>query len=141
MIFPHSRCQVNLKKWKQDLQLWQRLLSDGLQRLEEEQQGSPPDPFEALKQGELLADSLARALAPKYVPKTGDVRRAYSFAGNRLLFRELNYLGKARATVQKVLRGDTELLACPHRFTRWAVVMSKLYQQVGRSGHPAPTPM
>ena len=141
-VIPSSpRCQVDLKKWKQHLPLWQRLLCSGLHHMEEEQKASPPDPFEALKQGELLADSLARALAPRYIPKPGDVRRAYSFAGNRLLFRELNYLGKARALVRKILREDAELLTCPHRFTRWTVVMAQLHLLVCRSGHPVPTPL
>ena len=141
VIPSRPRCQVDLKKWKQYLPLWQRLLSSGLQHMEEEQTASPPDPFEALKQGELLADSLARALARKYIPKPGDVRRAYSFAGNRLLFRELNYLGKARAIVRKILRRDAELLTCLHWFTRWTVVMARLHHLVCRSGHPVPTPL
>jgi hypothetical protein len=139
VIPSRPRCQVDLKKWKQHLPLWQRLLCSGLLHMEEEQKASHPDPFENLKQGGLLADSLARALAPRYIPKPGDVRRAYSFAGNRLLFRELNYLGQARAPVRKILRGDAELSTCPHRFTRWTVVTARLHLLVCRSGHPVPT--
>ncbi len=55
-----------------------------------EHQDNPPDPFENLKRGELLADSIAQALAPKHVWKPGDKRRVFGFAGNRLLFRELS---------------------------------------------------
>lgn len=102
-LLTHPRCQVNLTKWKHYVMVWQSLLCNGLQLLAEEQKDSPPDPFEALKQGELLADTLARALAPKYIPKKGDVRRAYSFAGNRQLFRELNYLGKPELLSAKSL--------------------------------------
>ena len=140
--FPiHSRCQVNLTKWKQHVPLWQSLLCNGLQLLAEEQKDSPPDPFEALKQGELLADTLARALAPKYIPKEGDVRRAYSFAGNRQLFRELNYLGKARVLVRKILSNDANLLRCPHRVTRLTIATARLTNLVRKTGHPVPVPL
>jgi hypothetical protein len=71
-----------------------------------EHQENPPDPYEALKRGELLAISVAQALAPKYVKKPGDTRRAFGFAGNRLLFRELNLLRKARSLVSNILAGD-----------------------------------
>ena len=87
--------------------------------MQKEWQVNPPDPFEALKQGELLVDSLAQAIAPKRIRRPGETRRAFGFAGNRLLFRELNILTKARSLVLKILSGDTATLHCPHRMTRW----------------------
>jgi hypothetical protein len=120
--------------------VWQNLLCTGVQRLVEGQKDYPPDPFEALKRGELLADTLARTpgLTPKYIPKPGDVRRDCSFAGNRQLYRELNYLGKARALFRKVLNSDADLLRCPHRATRWSIATAHLSILAGKSGHPVP---
>ena len=40
----------------------------------------------------------------------GKVGRAFGFAGNRTLFRELNYLGKATSLVYEVWSGDVELM-------------------------------
>ncbi len=80
-----------------------------------EHQENAPDPFEALKQGELIADSVAQAQAPAYIRKPGDTRRAFGFAGNRLLFRELNGLNllrKAHPIVHKVFTGDPAILCC-----------------------------
>jgi len=62
---PPARCPIDLKKWKSRLDVWQHLLSSGLQYMESEHAENPPDPFESLKQGELLAMSCAYALAPK----------------------------------------------------------------------------
>jgi len=67
--FPKSRCRVNLKKWREHVSEWNRLVHAGLRVMSIEHQGNPPDPFEALKRGELLADSVAQALAPKYIRK------------------------------------------------------------------------
>ncbi len=64
-----------------------------------ENKDNPLDPYEALKRGELLALSVAQALAPKYVRKPGDTKRAFGFAGDRLLLREFNLLRKARSIV------------------------------------------
>ena len=95
--FPSSRCRVNLQKWRDHLSTWNRLVHEELRAMSEVRHDNPPDPFETLKQGELLASSVAQAIAPKYIRKPGEVRRAFGFAGNRLLFRALNLLRKARA--------------------------------------------
>ena len=92
---PVARCRVNLSKWREHINEWQQSLHEGLKVMQQEWQDNPPDPNEALKQGELLADSLAQAIAPKHIWRPGDTRRAFRFAGNRQLFRELNYLAKA----------------------------------------------
>ena len=81
---------------------WNCLVHEGLRAMSAKHKENPPDPFETLKRGELLADSIAQALAPKYVRKPGDTRRAFGFAGNRLLFCELNLLWKARSIVYAV---------------------------------------
>ncbi len=62
------------------------LVHEGLRVMSAEHQENPLDPFENLNQDELLADSVAQALTPKYVWKPGDTRRAFGFAGNRLRF-------------------------------------------------------
>ncbi len=97
--FPRSRCWINLRKWRTQVNEWSRLVHTGLRQMLAEHQENPPDPFEALKQGELIADSVAQALAPVYIRKPGDTRRAFGFAGNRLLFRELNLLRRAHSIV------------------------------------------
>ncbi len=79
--FPRSRCRVNLRKWRRHVSEWSEIVSAKLLQLSEE-------PFEAVQQGELIADSVAQALAPAYIRKPGDTRRAFGIAGNRLLFRE-----------------------------------------------------
>ncbi len=81
---------MNLRKWREHIDEWQRSLDEGLRVMQQEWQDNPPDPYEALKQGELLADSLAQAIAPKHIRRPGETRRAFGFAGNRQLFRELN---------------------------------------------------
>ena len=106
-----------------------------------EHQANPPDPFEALKQGELIAESVAQALAPAYIRKPGDTRRAFGFAGNRLLFRELNLLRKAHSIVHKAFTGDPAILCCPHRLTRWTLATRALHLRVRRSGHIVPDPI
>jgi len=120
---------------------WSNLLHKGLQALANEHQDNPPDAFEALKQGELMAESIAQALAPKHVRRPGEVRRAFAFAGNRLLFRELDVLRKARSVVQKAHSNDPELLSCPHRLSRWALALGGLCRRVRRSGHLVPNPL
>ena len=64
--------------------------------------------------------------APKYIRKPGEVRWAFGFAGNRLLFRELNLLRKARAIVYKVLSGDAAVVHCQHRLMRWTLATRDL---------------
>ncbi len=61
---------------------WSEIVSTKLRQLSEEHQDNPPDPFEALQQGELIADSVAQAMASAYIRKQGDARRAFGFAGN-----------------------------------------------------------
>ena len=75
---------MNLSKWREHIDECFK----GLRVMQQEWQDNPPDPYEALKQCELLADSLAQAIAPKHIWRPGDTR----FAGNRQLFREPNYL-------------------------------------------------
>ena len=138
---PTSRCRVNLRKWREHTDEWQKCVHEGLRVMQEEWQVNPPDPFEALKQGELLVDSLAQAIAPKRIRRPGETRRAFGFAGNRLLFRELNILTKARSLVLKILSGDTATLHCPHRMTRWTLATRDLHLKVRRSGHTVPAPL
>ena len=64
--------------------------------------------------------------------------RAFVFAGNRQLFRELNLLGQARAIIKTVYLEDAELMRCPHRLTRWSIATQKLHIRVRRSGYPVP---
>ena len=82
---PVARCRVDLSKWREHIDEWQQSLREGLRVMQQEWQDNPPDPYEALKQGELLADSLAQAIAPKHIWRPGDTRRAFRFqvAGNR----------------------------------------------------------
>ena len=138
VVPPSVGCQVNLQRWYQCLGTWKRLLCTGLQHMQDESKDNPPDPFEALKRGELLADSIARALAPKYIRRPGEVRRAFAFAGNKQLFRELNLLRQARALVMKVFSEDLALMRCPHRLIRWSVATHQLHLRVCRSGYPVP---
>ena len=139
--FPKSRCRINLRKWRTQVNEWSRLVHTGLRLMLAEHQANPPDPFEALKQGELIAESVAQALAPAYIRKPGDTRRAFGFAGNRLLFRELNLLRKAHSIVHKVFTGDPAILSCPHRLTRWTIATRALHLRVRRSGHIVPDPI
>ncbi len=139
--FPRSRCRVNLRKWQRHVGEWREIVRAKLQQLSEEHHVNPPDPFEALQQGELIADSVAQALAPAYIRKPGDTRRAFGFAGNRLLFRELNLLRKARSIIQKVLSGDPTIMNCPHRFVRWTLATRDLHIKVRRSKHMIPVPI
>jgi hypothetical protein len=115
---------------------WQQLLRIQLQALALEHQRDSPDPYEALKQEELLALSCAQALAPKHIRKPSEVRRAFSFAENRTLFHELNFLRKAQSLVHKVLTGDSDLTGYPHRFNQWSLEVATLHHQVHRSSHP-----
>ena len=112
------RCRVDLKKWKTQRGEWVRLLKQSL-----DQDGSgvgepPQDPFQALKHGEAVAETLARKLAPRRIPKAGEVRRSFCFPGHRLLLRELNWLREARVFVGNVLQGSAEIWCCRHRAVR-----------------------
>ncbi len=100
------RGYFNMSKWLQLKDEWQQqLFRTQLQTLDLEHQRDSPDPYEALKQAEMLGLSCAQALAPKHIRKPSDVGRAFSFAGNGTLFLELNFLCKARSLVHKILTG------------------------------------
>ena len=96
------------------------------------------DPFQALKHGEAVAETLARKLAPRRIPKAGEVRRSFCFPGHRLLLRELNWLREARVFVGNVLQRSAEIWHCPHRAVRWTVTVSPLSWRIQRSGYPCP---
>ena len=132
------RCKVDLKKWNKCRDEWYRLLILSLDQEDGEGDEQPPDPFQALKNGELIAEAIAYKLAPKRVPRAGEVRRSFCFQGNRVLFRELNLLRAARALVAKVLQKSTDFASCPHREILWTTVVSQLPQKIRRSGYPCP---
>jgi hypothetical protein len=140
-VYPRSRCMINLQKWRKHIPEWSRLVHEGLRAMNDENKPNPLDAFEALKRGELLASSVAQAFAPKYVRRPGDTRRSFGFAGNRLLFRELNLLQKARSIVLKILATDTTTMGCPHRLLRWTVATHNLHLKVRRSGHKTVPPL
>ncbi len=56
---------------RRDRRGWSPLAESPPSPTSEEHHVNPPDPFEALQQGELIADSLAQALAPAYIRKPG----------------------------------------------------------------------
>ncbi len=85
------RCRIDLKKWNRRCEEWKRLLTLSLDQ-EDERGGEPSDPFQALANGECIAEALAYKLAPKRIPRAEEVRRSFCFPGHRLLFRELNLL-------------------------------------------------
>ena len=96
------------------------------------------DPFQALKHGEAVAEAIARKLTPMRIPKAGETRRSFCFAGHRLLLRELNWLREARVLVESALRGSDEFWCCPHRTVKWTVLASQLPRRIQRSGFPRP---
>ena len=53
------------EQWRKHIPEWSKLVHDGHRVMSTESQANPPDPYEALKRGELLAISAAQALAPK----------------------------------------------------------------------------
>jgi hypothetical protein len=120
---------------------WQQPFRTQLQALDLEHQHNSPDPYNALKQAEMLGLSCAQALAPKHIRNHSDVRRAFSFAGNRTLFRELNFLRKAQSVVHKVLTEDSVLTRCPHHLTRWSLEVATLHHRAHRSRYPVPPPL
>ncbi len=134
-----SRCRVNMTKWRPQVDEWRRLLQLQLQATES--LCDPMDPFEALKHGELCADSIAQSLAPKCFLKSGKVRWAFGFAGNHTLFRELNYLRKARSLVHRVFSGDVELMQWPHRVLCWSLEVTPLDSRIKNSGYTRPMPL
>jgi hypothetical protein len=99
------------------LKVWMR-------RTERESEELSPDPFQALKNAELIAEAIAHQLAPKRVPRAGKVRRSFCFQGHRLLFRKLNLLRAARALVAKALQNSADFASCLHRETLWTNTVS-----------------
>jgi hypothetical protein len=132
------RCKVDLKKWNKCRDEWSRLLTLSLDEEDRESDELSPDPFQALKNAELIAEAIAYQLAPKRVPRAGEVRRSFCFQGHRLLFRELNLLRAARALVAKALQNSADFASCPHRETLWTNTVSQLPQKIRRSGFPCP---
>ena len=137
-------CRVNLKELRRPevLEEWRRLVHISLTETEESESLGPKDPFVALKNAEMTADSIAYYLAPRRTPQAGDVRRSFGFAGHRAIFREMNVLRQARALVKLVLQRSPEITESPHRAARWTTVMSQLHRQLRRSrfAGPPPTP-
>jgi hypothetical protein len=43
-----------------------------------------PELFQALANGELIAEAIAYKLAPKRVPRAEEIRRSFGFPGHRL---------------------------------------------------------
>ena len=80
------RCKVDLKQWKTRREEWVQLLKQSLDQDDTAGERSR-DPFQALKHGEAVAEAIARKLAPKRLPKAGETRRSFCFAGYRLLLR------------------------------------------------------
>ena len=132
------RCKIDLKQWNRRREEWARLLSLSLDQEDENTEGISLDPFQALANGELVAEAIAQKLAPKRIPHDGEVRRSFCFAGHRLLFRELNLLRTARVLGGKVLRRAEDFCKCPHRETRWTINVLRLNQGIRRSGYPCP---
>jgi hypothetical protein len=109
-----------------------------LDQEEESDDGPPPDPFQALTNVELVAAAIAHRLAPKRIPREGEVRWSFCFPGHRQLFRELNLLRTARVLVNQVLSRSEVFWICLHRETRWAVNVLQLHQRIQRSSYSCP---
>ncbi len=58
---------------------------------------NPPDPYEALKLGELILLPTAHTIAPKHIRRHGETRQSFGFEGHLALNRELNLLHAARS--------------------------------------------
>ena len=132
------RCKVDLKKWKTRRDEWVQLLKQSLDQEDTSDGGLSRDPFQALKHGEAVAEALAVKLAPRRVPKVGEVRRSFCFSGHRLLLRELHWLREARVFVGGVLQESPEVWHSPHRSVRWTLAVSHLSRRIRRSGFPRP---
>ena len=70
------RCKVDLRKWKTRRDEWIQLVKQSLDQDDITREGSH-DPFQALKHGEAVAEAIAIKLAPKRVPKAGELRRSF----------------------------------------------------------------
>ena len=136
---PIPRCRVNLRQWREKyVEEWTRLLKLSLAAADSEECAEPPDPFQALKHGELVADSIAQSLAPRRIRRPGETRRAFGFEGHRCLHRELNLLQAARTLVHKVLQGPGGVLHSPHRTMIWQTTVTRLNHHLRRSCHVLP---
>jgi hypothetical protein len=71
--------KINLNKWSQPQcrEEWARFLQNCLEAEEEENLLQNQDPFWALKEAELLAESIAARLAPKRSSQPGETRRSF----------------------------------------------------------------
>ena len=144
-VLPSGR--INLSKFRKPevLAEWSRLLDLSLSDSEgrcdrpvSSQQETTADPYQALKHAELLATQIAQVLAPRRFRRPGEVCRSFSFGGHRAIYREINHLCAARAYVKKILLRQPQVIECPHRITRWNLLMSRLPAKLSRSGHACP---
>ena len=131
------RCRIDLKQWNRKREEWARLLTVSLAQEDDAAEEQPPDPYQALANGELIAEAIAYDLAPKRIPRTGEIR-SFCFPGHRLLFRDLNLLRADRVLVDKVFRRADDFCQSPHREVRWSVNVLRLNHGVRRSGYPCP---
>jgi len=136
-----KRCRVNLRKWNEQREEWCRLLRQSLIAEEQASIVNPPDPFQALKAGELLADSIAYALAPRRSLAKGETRRSFAFSGHRVLFRELNLLQAARQLVHASLSQPVGASLCPVRMSQWSLLIPSLNSRLCKSKHVCPPPL
>jgi hypothetical protein len=66
---------------------WARLLQNCLEA--EDEDAPVQDSFQALKTAEVLAESIARRLAPKYSTRPDESKQSFRFPGHRRLCREI----------------------------------------------------
>ena len=104
--------KINLNKWTQPQcrEEWARLLQNCLEADEEESLLQNRDPFLALKNAELLAESIAERLAPKRSSQLGETTRSFRFPGHRRLCREIDILQHARQLVHKVVGQSSDIM-------------------------------
>ncbi len=72
------RCRIDLKQWNKRRAEWERLLILSLAQEEDSVEGKSLDPFQALANGELIAEAITHKLAPKRTPRAGEVRRSFT---------------------------------------------------------------
>ena len=85
-------------------------------------------PWRRARPGELTVRSIALALAPKQIRKQGETRRSFGFEGQRVLYRELNLLHKAKAVVSRIINQDQGFLQSPFRQIRWHAATQALHK-------------
>ena len=130
--------KINVSKWmqRQCRDEWARLLQNCLEA--EDEDAPAQDPFQALKTAEVLAESIARRLAPKYSTRPGESKRSFRFPGHRRLCREIDILQHARQLVFKVVRQSSEIMHCPHRISRWELAVRRHAGRSWASGFGGP---